>query len=131
MVTIWKAAAIAILSAILCVTIGKTEKDIAVVLSAAACCGIVGLAIYSLSDVITFLWQLSNLSDLEFQFTGTLLKVAGVAVISEMTALLSVDAGSSSLEKAMVFLGNAMILSLSLPMFERLVEILQEILSFV
>lgn len=131
MVTIWKAAAIAILTVILGVTIGKTEKDIAVVLTAAACCGIVGLAIHTLSDVIVFLWQLSDISDNQRYFTGTLLKVVGVAVISEMTALISMDAGSSSLEKAMQFLGNTVILSLSLPLFERLIELVQEILNVV
>ena len=131
MVTIWKAAAIVILTVILGVTIGKTEKDIAVVLTAAACCGVVSLAIHSLSDVIVFLWQLSNISDNQPYYTGMLLKVVGVAIISEMTALISMDAGSNSLEKAMQFLGNAMILSLSLPLFERLIEIVQEILNFV
>lgn len=131
MVTIWKAAAIVILAVILGVTIGKTEKDIAVVLTAAACCGVVGLAIHSLSDVIVFLSQLCSISDSQHYFFGTLLKVIGVAVISEMTSLISMDAGSSSLEKAMQFLGNAMILSLSLPLFERFIEIVQEILNVV
>ena len=60
-----------------------------------------------------------------------LLKIAAVAVITEITALISMDAGCSSLEKVMQFLGTATILSLSLPLFERFIDILQEILIIV
>ena len=60
-----------------------------------------------------------------------MLKITGVAVITEMTAMISTDAGYSSLEKAMQFLGNATILSLALPLFESFAEVIQEILNFV
>lgn len=131
MAMIWKAAAITVLTVILGATIGKKEKDIAIVLIAVACCGIVGLAVHSLSDVIAFIQHLSNLSNNQSFYTGILLKIVGVAVVAEITSLISMDAGSSSLEKAMQLLGNTMILSLSLPLFERLIEIVQEILNFV
>ena len=131
METLWKAAAIVVLTVILSVAIGKTEKDIAVVLTATACCGVAYLAMGSLSDVIAFLWKLSDFSDYQSPFIGTILKISGVAVITEMTALVSTDAGCSSLEKAMQFLGNTMILSLALPLFESFVDIVQEILNIV
>lgn len=131
MVPLWKAAAIVVLTVILGAAIGKKEKDIAIVLTAAACCGIVCLAVQALSDVIAFLWNLSSFSEYQSPYIGVILKITGVAVVSEITALISMDAGSSSLEKAMQFLGTATILSLSLPLFEGFLDIVQEILNFV
>lgn len=131
MVMFWKAAAIVVVTVILGTAVGKKEKDIAIVLIVVACCGVAGLAMRSLSDVIAFLWRLSDFSENQSPFAGTMLKIAGVAVVTEMTSLVSLDAGCSSLEKAMQFLGTATILSLSLPLFESFINLVQEILNFV
>ena len=131
MVILWKSAAIVVLTVILSAAMGKKEKDIAVVLTATACCGVACLAMQSLSGAITFLWTLSEFSEYQIPYIGVLLKIAAVAVITEITALISMDAGCSSLEKVMQFLGTATILSLSLPLFERFIDILQEILIIV
>lgn len=131
MVALWKAAAIVVLTVILSAAIGKKEKDISIVLTVTACCGITCLAMQSLSEVIAFLWDLGIHSEYQNPYIGILLKTAGVAVITEMTALISMDAGCSSLEKAMQFLGTSTILSLSLPLFESFLDIVQEILKIV
>lgn len=131
MMLFWKAAAIVILTVLLGVSIGKTEKDIALVLIAAACCAIAMLTMYTLSDVIAFLWKLSNSVGSGGSLTGILLKITGVALIAELIGLISADAGSSSLGKAMDFFGNAVILSLSLPLFESFFDIVQEILNII
>lgn len=128
---LWKAAGIAVLTVILSAAMEKKERDIAVVLAVIACCGIAGLAIRSLSDVIGFLGNICRVYDYPGSFVGIMLKITGVAVVTEMTAMISTDAGYSSLEKAMQFLGNAAILSLALPLFESFAEVVQEILNFV
>ena len=124
----WKASGIVIVTVILSVAIGKRDKDISVVLTATACCGIACLTIYSLSDVITFLWETCAYLKHQSPFIGIILKISGVAMVTEIIALVSMDAGCSSLEKAIQFLGNATILSLALPLFESLIGIVQEIL---
>ena len=131
MILFWKATAIVILSVILGAAIGRTEKDIAVVLTTVSCCGIACLAIEPLSEVIAFILNFRIISEYQSPFAGVILKIIGVAVITEITALISVDAGCSSLEKAMQFLGSATILSLSLPLFESFLDIIQEILNVV
>ena len=125
----WKAAAVLILTVILGVAIEKTEKDIAVVLSIAACCAVMTVAMHYLSDVVAFLWQLGNSTDYRNPFMGTLLKISGIALMTELTGLISSDAGNSSLEKAIQILGNAAILFLSLPLFESFFTIIQEIME--
>jgi len=128
---LWKAAGIVVVTAILSGAIEKKGKDIATALTAVACCGVACLGIRSLSGVVAFLWKIGNISEYQYPFVGTILKITGAAVITEMTALISMDAGCSSLEKAMLFLGNATILSLALPIFESFADIVQEILRIV
>jgi stage III sporulation protein AD len=131
MVLLWKAAGMVVITVILSATIGKKEKDLAVALTVTVCCAVAYLAIETLSDVITFLWEISSIFDYQRPFLQIMLKIVGVAVITEITTLISADAGCSSLEKAMQLLGNATILSLSLPLFDCFVDIVQEILYFI
>lgn len=131
MTDFWKASAIVILAVILGTAIGKTEKDIAVVLTAAVCCMVAGIALNYLSDVISFLWQLNRSVASRTPFLEPLLKIAGVAMLSELISLISSDAGNASLGKAMQILGNAAMLFLALPFFEAFYSIVQEILRIV
>lgn len=128
MADFWKAAAIVILAVILGTAIGKTEKDIAVVLTAAVCCMVAGIALTYLSEVMTFLWKLNSAVESSMTFLEPLLKIAGVSMLSELICLISTDAGNASLGKAMQLLGNAVMLFLSLPFFEAFYSIVQEIL---
>ena len=126
----WKAIAVILLTVILSVTLGKTEKDIALVLSIAACCIILVIAFQYLTEVISFLWEWGSSIQWLNSCIGSLLKITGVALTMELTGLISADAGNSALGKAMQILGNAVILYLSLPLFEHFLSIVQEIMGF-
>ena len=125
----WKAAAILILTVVLGSAIGKTEKDLTVVLSLSACCIILMVALQYLSDVLAFLWELGNRVSDRNPFTGILMRIAGVSLVTEVSSLLSSDAGHSSLGKAMQILGNSVILFLSLPILEAFLTVIQEIMG--
>lgn len=125
----WKAAAIIILTIILEVAIGKTEKDFSTVLTVAACCIVIMVAMQYLSEVVSFLRELTDRFDCADSLMNILLKVSAVALITELTCLISADAGNSSLGKVMHILGNAVILFLSLPLFDAFFQIIQEIMG--
>ena len=131
METFWKAIAVIILTVILGVTLGKTEKDISVVLSVAACSIIMIIAMQYLEEVIAFLWQLSSKESEQIPSIKIILKITGVALVTELTTLVSSDAGNSSLGKAVDILGNAAILNLALPLFETFLTILQELMGLI
>ena len=126
----WKAAAVAVLTMILRVTLDKTAKDISVVLSIVACCAVIMVALNYLSEVIEFLWKIGNSSDYRNPFMNILLKISGAALATEVTGLICADAGNSSLSKALQILGSAAILFLSLPVFESFLSVIQEISGF-
>lgn len=127
----WKAAAVIILTLILGTTVGKTEKDIALVLTVTACCAVVMVAMQYLSEVIGFLWKLGSITGYQNSLMDTLLKITGVALMTELTGLLSSDAGNSSLGKAMQILGTSAILFLSLPLLEAFLSIIQELMGMI
>ena len=131
MADFWKASAIVILTVILGAAIGRTEKDISVVLSTVACCAVALTAVHYLSEVVAFLWKLSACAENGSRLLEPLLKITGVALLTELTCLISADAGNAALGKSMQILGNAMILNLSLPVFEALIAIVQEMLRIV
>ena len=127
----WKAAAIVILTVIFGTAIGRTEKDISLVLSTVACCLVALTAVHYFSEVVVFLRKLSDSAENGNQFLEPLLKITGVAILTELTCLISADAGNASLGKSMQILGNAVILNLSLPVFEALIAVVQEMLRIV
>ena len=131
METFWKAIAVIILTVILGVTLGKTEKDISVVLSVTAYSIIMIIAMQYLEEVIAFLWQLSSKESEQIPSIKIILKITGVALVTELTTLISSDAGNSSLGKAVEILGNAAILNLALPLLETFLTILQELMGLI
>lgn len=125
----WKATAAALLAVILILAVGKQEKDIAVVLSMAACC-LVGIAAMSyLKPVFALLSELGTAGQLQDGMLGILLKAVGIALVSEIAGLLCSDAGNGSLGKLLQLLGSAVILYLSIPVFQGMLDLIREILG--
>ena len=124
----WKAAAIVILTVILGITLEKSQKDIAVALIITASCAVIMVALQYLSEVIQFLWDLTTVFEDQSHILRTLLKISGVALMTEFTGFLSSDAGNSGLAKVMQFLGTSVILFLSIPLFETFFSIIREIM---
>ena len=131
MIDFWKMAAIAILTVIFSTTISKTEKDISLVLSIAASSLVLLTAMRYLSELIDFLWQMNNNAVWKNPFVEPLLKISGIALMTELTSLISSDAGHSSLGKAMQILGNTVILVLTIPVFESFFAVVQELLRII
>ena len=124
----WKAAAMVILTIILGLTLGKTQKDISIALTVIVCSMVMMIAMQYMSEIIRFVWDLSNKCSNQNSFVDTLLKISGVALVTELTGMISADAGNSSLGKATQILGTSVILFLSLPIFETFLAIIQEIM---
>lgn len=126
----WKAAAVMILAVILGSAIGKTEKDLASVLTVVACCLIMTTAVSYLSEVFLFLRQLASVSDSMAPFLGTLLKISCIALVTEITDMFGADTGNQSLVKAMQILGNSVMLCLSLPLLESFLSLVRDLMGY-
>lgn len=119
----------ALLAVILALTLGKQGQDMAVLLSIAACCMAMVVAMNYLKPVIDFLRRLEALADLNGGLVGILFKAVGIGVVSEIAGMVCADAGNSSLGKALQILASSVILWLSIPVFTALIELIQKILG--
>lgn len=124
-----QAAAAALMAVILCLTLGKQGKDTSILLTIAVCCMICMIALSYLKPVLQFLNQLEQIGGIDSNMVTILLKAAGIGFLSEIAGLVCSDAGNSSLGKSLQILGSAVILWLSIPLFQGLLELIGQILG--
>ena len=118
-----------LLAVILVLALKSYCKEIGTILAITVCC-LTGLtALRYLQPVLEFLKKLEDLGGLDEIMIEILLKSTGIGIITEIANLVCKDAGNESMGKSMQLLGTAVILYLSLPLFQTLIELLQKILG--
>lgn len=118
-----------LVSVVLALAVGKREKDIAILLSMAVCCMSLLSAAYFLQPVVDFLYELGQWGDLSRGGIASLLKIAGIGLVTEISVLICQDGGNASLGKSLQITGCAAMLYFAIPMFEMLLEIIRSILG--
>jgi stage III sporulation protein AD len=109
--------------------LGKEGKQTALLLVLAVISMTGLLAVGYLQPVVDFVCRLSRMSGLDQQLLGIVLKAAGISMIGEIASLICADTGNATLAKGLKLLSAAVILRLSLPLMERLVELLEGLLG--
>ena len=118
-----------LLTVIMVLALGKEGKQTALLLVLAACAMVGVLALGYLSPVVDFMKRLSILGQMNGEMFGILLKVVGIGLIGEITALICTDSGHASMAKVLQILSAAVILRLALPLLEQLLGLLERILG--
>lgn len=125
----WLGAAAVLLTVILGLVLGKQGKEVGLLLTLAVCCMVGALAISYLSPVVDFVRQLQAVGQLDSDILEILLKVVGIGLVAEIAGLICSDAGNAALGKTLQMLSAAVILWLSIPLLQELLELLQQILG--
>ena len=118
-----------LLSVILILMLAKQDKDWAVTLTVLACCLIVSVGVSYLEPVLAYLRQLRDMTGLDPELLNRVMKAVGISLLAEVTALVCVDAGNSALGKAIQITAVFVILWLSLPLLQGMLELVQEMLG--
>ncbi len=122
-----KAAAGALVASILCLALDK--REISALLAMSACVMLLLPAVTYLSPVLDFLRELEELGSLNGSMVAILFKVTGIGLLSEIAGMICADAGNASLGKALHILCTAVILWQSIPIFQALLGLIQQILG--
>lgn len=125
----WQGAAAVLLAVILVLALGKQGKEAGLLLSLAVCCMLAVLAISYLEPVVALVQRLQDMTGLDSGMLQILLKAVGIGIIGEIASLICADSGNAALGKALQLLSAAVILWLSIPLIEALLELLQEMLG--
>ena len=123
-----KATGGVLIAAILYLVLSKQEKELSLLLTIAVCSMVAFAASEYLQPVIDFMIRLQSLGKLDPELLQTVLRSVGIAMLSEITSLICIDAGNASMGKVLQFLGCAVILGISVPIFSSLISLIEEIL---
>jgi len=127
--TFMKTAAGALLALILILAVGQREKPISVLLSMLVCCMIAMSVLRYIQPIMDFLYRLEEMGNLQSHGLGSLLKIAGIGFLAEIASMVCQDAGNASLGKELQILANIVMINLSLPFLETLLELIQTVLG--
>ncbi|MBQ8358511.1 MAG: hypothetical protein IJX37_01165 [Oscillospiraceae bacterium] len=127
----WKAAAGVLTALILWISLNKHGKDISVLMTMAVCAMVIIAAVSFLQPIVNFLRKIQSVGNLDGELLSVILKVVGIGIVAEISTLICKDAGNESMGKALQFLSAAVVLWMSIPVFEKLLSLLDKILGAV
>jgi len=81
-----------------------------------------------LASIINLITSLSNKSGINYQFLSILLKITGIAFLTEFAVGICRDANESAIASKIEFGGKIIMLSLSIPIISALLETILKIL---
>ncbi len=129
MALFWKAVGAVLIATVLGITVGKQEKDLAILLTIAVCILVGGTAISYLEPLLDFLRDLKQGAGLPHDLLKILLQAAGIGIACEWIAMICTDAGNGSLAKAVQMLSTCAIGYLSIPVFQMFLTLIRDILG--
>lgn len=126
-----KVTAGVIVAVILSLTLSKNGKDVALLLTISVCAIVMMTSLSYLKPVLEFGRRLMQLGQLNSDLLNVLFKVVGIGFISQFSVYICMDAGNHALGKTLQILTSAVILCISVPLLEEVIEVLEGILGAV
>ena len=124
-----KAAAAVLIASIVSLTIAKFGKDFSLLLVLCACALVLLTAGQFLSPVLDFIQRLQQLGNLNSEILSVAIKSLGIGLLAEICNLICADSGNASLGKALQILAAAVVLCISVPLLNTLLDLLEGMLQ--
>ena len=105
------------------------EKDMTVMLSLAICAMGVAIAADYLRPILTAMKQMEQAANFQGESFQILMKIMGISMIAEIIGMICADAGSASMGKVLKLLTCSAILWLAVPLFQSVLNLIQQILG--
>ena len=124
-----KAVAGVMTAVILWLSVNKDNKGISSLLTLAVCIMVFSVCAYFLQPIIDFIHKLELLGKVDEVLVAIVLKVVGIGLLTEVSAAICKDSGNESMGKSLQILSTVAAIWLSIPVFERLITLLDKILG--
>ena len=128
MTDVIKIIGIGLLALIIIVILKQYKPEFAIYVSMIAGVLILVLAIQKLTGIINLLQSLANKTYINKSFLSILLKITGIAFITEFAVSICSDAGEKAIASKIEIGSKAIIIAMSLPIITSLLELVIEIL---
>ena len=123
-----KIIGIGFISLIIVIILKQYRPEYVIYVSIIAGVLILFLAIEKLSGIINLLQSISNKTYINNQFLGILIKITGIAIISEFAVSVCSDAGEKAIASKIEIGSKVIIIAMSIPIISSLLDVIIEIL---
>ena len=124
-----RAIAGVLIALILWISLGKQNKDFSTLLTLLVCVMIFVASVAFLRPLMQFINKIQYLGELDSDLVSVVLKSVGIGILGEISAQICKDAGNESMGKVLQFLSTTVVLWISIPVFERLLTLLDNVLG--
>lgn len=125
---IFEIAAIAVTAALMATALKGHQPETAIVVSLAGGVLIFAVSAAYLKNIFDIMLDIADNADIDFSFVEVLIKIIGIAYISEFTAQVCRDAGENAIAVKTELAGKILILFISAPIILSVLELLTEII---
>ena len=124
-----KASAFVLIVSILYQMVSGRNKEIGTLLLVLGSCVVLIVTTSYIAPVFSFISKLQLLGNLNNEMLEILLKSVGIGMLAEIAVLVCNDMGNASMGKTLQILATAVILWLSLPMLNSLLDLIENLLG--
>ena len=123
-----KIIGIALIALIITIIIKQYRPEFAIYISLVAGVIILALVIGNLTNVINLLKDISTRSGINNKFLGILLKMTGIAILTEFAISICKNAGENAIASKVEIGSKVIIISLSVPIITNLLEVILKLM---
>lgn len=125
MQSLLQVAVVGLLAVIFASLLRKSSKELAIVLTLAAC-AVIGIILLQLAEpLLSFLKKLRHISGLDEALMQPLLKTIGIGLLTQISANVCTDAGEGAIAKLIEVCGGIIALYVSIPLLEAVLEMME------
>lgn len=123
-----KIIGIGIMALIIIIILKQYKPEYALYTSIIAGIFILLLSLSQISGVINLLKDISSRANINSEFLGIILKITGIAILTEFAVSICQDSGESAIANKMDIGGKVIIITISLPIISSLLETILKVL---
>ena len=123
-----KIIGIGLIALVIVIILKQYKPEYTIYVSIIAGILILFLAMEKLSGIINLLQSISDKTYINKQFLGILLKITGIAIITEFAVSICTDAGEKAIASKIEIGSKVIIIAMSIPIISSLLELIIEIL---
>lgn len=123
-----KIIGIGITALIIIIILKQYKAEFAVYTSIIAGIAILLLSVSQMSGVISLLKDISSRASISSEFLGIILKITGIAILTEFAVSICQDSGESAIANKIDIGGKIIIITMSIPIISSLLETILKVL---
>lgn len=123
-----KIIGIGLISLIMIIILKQYKPDFAIYISILAGAIIILLVMDKLSSIVSLISSMQNKANINNQFLVILLKITGIAFLTEYASSICKDAGESAIATKIDLGAKVLIIAISIPIIQALLELIIKIM---